>query len=129
MSICRWREETAVDWLRADRLAQPGVCGRAHLRAGQLPGAAGAHCNRTFVEAAEKGLVTFAPVNTFEVFHNLITHVARLRDPQVMQTLKDLASEGKTVVCSIHQPRSSIFEMFDDLLLVISSMSWCRMQR
>lgn len=37
---------------------------------------------------------------------------------QVMQTLKDLASEGKTVVCSIHQPRSSIFEMFDDLLLV-----------
>ena len=38
-------------------------------------------------------------------------------DLQVMQTLKDLASEGKTVVCSIHQPRSSIFEMFDDLLL------------
>ncbi len=35
-----------------------------------------------------------------------------------MQTLKDLAGEGKTVVCSIHQPRSSIFEMFDDLLLV-----------
>jgi ABC-type multidrug transport system ATPase subunit len=37
---------------------------------------------------------------------------------RVMQTLKDLASEGKTVVCSIHQPRSSIFEMFDDLLLL-----------
>ena len=30
---------------------------------------------------------------------------------QVMQTLKDLAGEGKTVVCSIHQPRSSIFEV------------------
>lgn len=43
---------------------------------------------------------------------------AWLRGLQVMQTLKDLASEGKTVVCSIHQPRSSIFEMFDDLLLV-----------
>lgn len=37
---------------------------------------------------------------------------------QVMQTLKDLADEGKTVVCSIHQPRSSIFAMFDDLLLL-----------
>ncbi len=37
---------------------------------------------------------------------------------QVMQTLKDLANEGKTVVCSIHQPRSSIFSMFDDLLLL-----------
>lgn len=34
-----------------------------------------------------------------------------------MQTLKDLAGEGKTVVASIHQPRSSIFEMFDDLLV------------
>ncbi|KAK9909937.1 hypothetical protein WJX75_009739 [Coccomyxa subellipsoidea] len=37
---------------------------------------------------------------------------------KVMQTLKDLANEGKTVVCSIHQPRSSIFSMFDDLLLL-----------
>lgn len=36
---------------------------------------------------------------------------------RVMQTLKDLAEEGKTVVASIHQPRSSIFEMFDDLLV------------
>jgi ABC-type multidrug transport system ATPase subunit len=35
-----------------------------------------------------------------------------------MQTLKDLANEGRTVVCSIHQPRSSIFAMFDDLLLI-----------
>ena len=37
---------------------------------------------------------------------------------QVMQTLKDLAREGCTVVCSIHQPRSSIFTMFDDLLIL-----------
>lgn len=35
-----------------------------------------------------------------------------------MQTLKDLADEGRTVVCSIHQPRSSIFALFDDLLLL-----------
>lgn len=38
--------------------------------------------------------------------------------PQVMSTLKSLASQGHTVVCSIHQPRSSIFAMFDDLLLL-----------
>jgi ABC-type multidrug transport system ATPase subunit len=37
---------------------------------------------------------------------------------QVMQTLKDLAGEGRTVVASIHQPRSSIFAMFDDLVLL-----------
>lgn len=37
---------------------------------------------------------------------------------QVMSTLKQLAQEGHTVVCSIHQPRSSIYAMFDDLVLL-----------
>lgn len=35
-----------------------------------------------------------------------------------MQTLKELAQEGCTVIASIHQPRSSIFLLFDDLMLV-----------
>lgn len=35
-----------------------------------------------------------------------------------MTTLKALAAAGHTVVCSIHQPRSSIFTLFDDLLLL-----------
>lgn len=35
-----------------------------------------------------------------------------------MQTLKDLCREGHTVISSIHQPRSSIFAMFDDLILL-----------
>lgn len=38
--------------------------------------------------------------------------------PQVMSTLQHLAACGHTVVCSIHQPRSSIFSLFDDLLLL-----------
>lgn len=37
---------------------------------------------------------------------------------QVMQNLKDLCKEGHTVISSIHQPRSSIFAMFDDLILL-----------
>ena len=37
---------------------------------------------------------------------------------QVMATLRDLARDGRTVVASIHQPRSSIFAMFDDLVLL-----------
>ena len=35
-----------------------------------------------------------------------------------MATLRDLARDGRTVVASIHQPRSSIFAMFDDLVLL-----------
>ncbi|EFJ09064.1 ATP-binding cassette transporter [Selaginella moellendorffii] len=37
---------------------------------------------------------------------------------QVMETLKKLAQDGHTVVCSIHQPRGSIYSKFDDLLLL-----------
>ncbi len=35
-----------------------------------------------------------------------------------MDTLRQLAREGHTVVCSIHQPRSSIFRMLDNVLLL-----------
>lgn len=36
-----------------------------------------------------------------------------------MMALKSLVTQdGKTVVCSIHQPRSSIFKLFDDLCLM-----------
>ena len=34
----------------------------------------------------------------------------------LVQTLKKLAGSGKTVVCTIHQPRSDIFAMFDNVL-------------
>ncbi|KAK3256822.1 hypothetical protein CYMTET_34063 [Cymbomonas tetramitiformis] len=36
----------------------------------------------------------------------------------VMGTLKELASRGNTVVCSIHQPRSSIYNMLDLIVLL-----------
>ena len=35
-----------------------------------------------------------------------------------MQTLKQLCGEGHTVLVSIHQPRSSVFAAFDDLILL-----------
>jgi len=38
---------------------------------------------------------------------------------RVLENLKDLASKGgHTVIISIHQPRSSIFTMFDDVVLM-----------
>jgi ABC-type multidrug transport system ATPase subunit len=37
---------------------------------------------------------------------------------EVCQYLKEMTSSGKTVVLSIHQPRSNIFNMFDDIILM-----------
>ncbi|GFG35132.1 hypothetical protein Cfor_09619 [Coptotermes formosanus] len=37
---------------------------------------------------------------------------------QVISHLKSLAEGGRTVVCSIHQPSSKLFQMFDDIYLI-----------
>nr|ATB19625.1 putative ABCG7 [Callitropsis nootkatensis] len=37
---------------------------------------------------------------------------------KVMEILQKLAQDGHTVVCSIHQPRGSIYAKFDDLILL-----------
>ena len=37
---------------------------------------------------------------------------------RVVELLKELADSGCTVVCSIHQPRASVFKMFDDITLL-----------
>ena len=36
----------------------------------------------------------------------------------VIECLKDLAKKGKTVICTIHQPSSEIFGMFDRICLI-----------
>jgi len=35
-----------------------------------------------------------------------------------METLRSLAQEGRTVICSIHQPRSDVWNMFDIVILM-----------
>ncbi|KAG9450127.1 hypothetical protein H6P81_010092 [Aristolochia fimbriata] len=37
---------------------------------------------------------------------------------KVMETLRQLAQDGHTVICSIHQPRGSIYAKFDDIVLL-----------
>lgn len=35
-----------------------------------------------------------------------------------METLQQLAQDGHTVICSIHQPRGSVYNKFDDIVLL-----------
>ncbi|CAK8573942.1 unnamed protein product [Lathyrus sativus] len=37
---------------------------------------------------------------------------------KVMETLRQLALDGHTVICSIHQPRGSVYSKFDDIVLL-----------
>jgi ABC-type multidrug transport system ATPase subunit len=37
---------------------------------------------------------------------------------QVISHLKSLAEGGRTVICSVHQPSSKLFEIFDDVFLI-----------
>ncbi|XP_022733677.1 ABC transporter G family member 7 isoform X2 [Durio zibethinus] len=37
---------------------------------------------------------------------------------KVMETLRQLVQDGHTVICSIHQPRGSVYDKFDDIVLL-----------
>lgn len=41
----------------------------------------------------------------------------------VTQTLRGLSRDGRTVIASIHQPSSEVFEMFDRLYLLFGLAS------
>lgn len=36
----------------------------------------------------------------------------------IAECMRDLAKKGKTIICTIHQPSSELFEMFDKLCLL-----------
>lgn len=36
----------------------------------------------------------------------------------VVESMRSLAKQGKTIICTIHQPSSETFDMFDQLCLV-----------
>ncbi|CAF4412944.1 unnamed protein product, partial [Rotaria sp. Silwood2] len=48
----------------------------------------------------------------------LLTGLDASTASNVMNCLKDLSRRGRTIIFSIHQPRSSIFKMFDTVMFM-----------
>ncbi|KAJ6891011.1 ABC transporter G family member 7 [Populus alba x Populus x berolinensis] len=46
------------------------------------------------------------------------TGLDAFQSEKVMETLRQLAQDGHTVICSIHQPRGSVYGKFDDIVLL-----------
>lgn len=77
-------------------------------------------------------LYTICPVNFIFLFKNLLPMSSKLllyvskllwfyRSASaffVTQTLRSLSRDGRTVIASIHQPSSEVFELFDQLYLL-----------
>jgi len=48
----------------------------------------------------------------------LLSGLDAFQAEKVMETLRQLALDGHTVICSIHQPRGSVYSKFDDIVLL-----------
>lgn len=48
----------------------------------------------------------------------LLSGLDAFQAERVMETLRQLAEDGHTVICSIHQPRGSVYGKFDDIVLL-----------
>jgi ABC-type multidrug transport system ATPase subunit len=93
---------------------QLGLARVAHTRVGgaKVRGISGGERKRLAIAcellASPSLLFCDEPTSGLDAFSSL----------SVMQSLKALASRGHTVVASIHQPRGSIWELFDDLVVL-----------
>lgn len=102
------RVEDLIEELRLSKCADTMV-GNARLR---IPGISGGERKRTAigVELISNPAIVFLdePTSGLDSFaaHRVVT------------VLNRLASKGRTVLCTIHQPSSEVFSVFDDVLLI-----------
>jgi ABC-type multidrug transport system ATPase subunit len=100
--------------LVAALVSQLGLARVSHTRVGgaKVRGISGGERKRLAIAcellASPSLLFCDEPTSGLDAFSSL----------SVMQSLKALASRGHTVVASIHQPRGSIWELFDDLVVL-----------
>lgn len=95
-------------------LSQLGLTHRADARVGDIEkrGLSGGERKRVAIGcqlvADPSVLFLDEPTSGLDAFNSL----------HVVQLLRELCAMGKTVVATIHQPRSSIFDLFDQLLIL-----------
>ena len=49
---------------------------------------------------------------------NFISGLDSYMAMSIVESMRNLADQGKTIICTIHQPSSEIFEKFDRLVLM-----------
>lgn len=118
-SVCQAERETTV----SDVMDKLGLSRVADTLVGDLriPGISGGEKRRLAIGLQLIGLETPSVILLDEPTSGLDSHQAL----QVMQAIRDLCADGHTVVVSIHQPRSSIYALFDDVLLLSEGMVMC----
>ena len=55
---------------------------------------------------------------TNKIISMVLSGLDAFQAEKVVETLKQLAKDGHTVICSIHQPRGSVYSKFDDIVLL-----------
>ena len=73
-----------------------------------------------FCDEPTSGLDSYMAQNIVQVNQNFrkISLNLNFKNLNCCQVLKNIASTGKTVVCTIHQPSSEVFALFDRILLM-----------
>ena len=63
-------------------------------------------------------LVKKKKIFLFTKFTGILSGLDAFQAEKVMETLRQLAQDGHSVICSIHQPRGSVYSKFDDIVLL-----------
>lgn len=70
-----------------------------------------------FCDEPTSGLDSFMALNVVQVLSNCGVNMLTCENV-TFKVLKNLAQVGKTVICTIHQPSSELYSMFDKILLM-----------